>query len=776
MAATGSEECVQVIDENKQFNSLISPYISQSSDEISYHVIAVFGSQSTGKLTLLNTLFHTSFDVMSENLRKQTTKGIWLAKLPSMNTSENDFKKLEDSLFVMDVEGTDGRERGDDQDFERKAALFALSTTEILIINIWEHQIGLYQGANMALLKTVFEVNFALFGRAKAMSGSKHKTLLLVVIRDHVGVTPQQNLTDTVTTDLRAMFDSLSKLSDLAHLTFDDFFDLEFHCLPHKILQPFEFVEGIKKLGDKIPSYFKPEYHHDMPVDGWPMYAEQCWEQIENNKDLDLPTQQILVAQFKCDEVATDARKQFEEDLDLLQAQFVPQSATNYKELGERLGQIHAKALDQYVEGAGKYHPLVFELRQTDLNDAMEILTGSLVASHADFLAGEAAAKLAVEISDLDSQNFVDGVVGLIKGNKNMFQDALTLLSPTIDPLLIKSYDARITKVVEDQKRLALSAAVSTAVKKSKQFARRTISKQIAKPSSGMWRVLVDEFNAMLKGSTTTYGSDFGLGIDEAEATEAWLAVRFRSWAAFADQVQFLLSRRTVTELVREAFEDSFRYDKEGVPKLYQDTKQLEAGFQSATRTADLTLDRLAVARDADGELVSLDVDVFDPALVAQFSTTKDIKNTSKDIDESDEETAKFPHILTETELGQVRNKLRKEWAARFIETKRLIVLQTTRIPIYIYVALAVLGWNEFLAVLRNPLLFTLLALISAGMFALYSLGLLHPAMAIASKASGEAMHRISMQMEKIGDSATVEKEEAVEMEFLDESGHKAEN
>jgi hypothetical protein len=27
-----------------------------------------------------------------------------------------------------------------------------------------EHQIGLYQGANMGLLKTVFEVNLGLFG------------------------------------------------------------------------------------------------------------------------------------------------------------------------------------------------------------------------------------------------------------------------------------------------------------------------------------------------------------------------------------------------------------------------------------------------------------------------------------------------------------------------------------------------------------------------------------------------------------------------------------
>lgn len=120
-----------------------------------YHLISVFGSQSTGKSTLLNHLFGTDFNVMSETERRQTTKGIWMSK--NMTAS------MTDNILVMDVEGTDGRERGEDQDFERKSALFALATSEVLIVNIWEHQVGLYQGANMGLLKTVFEVNLQLF-------------------------------------------------------------------------------------------------------------------------------------------------------------------------------------------------------------------------------------------------------------------------------------------------------------------------------------------------------------------------------------------------------------------------------------------------------------------------------------------------------------------------------------------------------------------------------------------------------------------------------------
>lgn len=96
-----------------------------------YHVVAVFGSQSTGKSTLLNHLFGTQFSVMNETARRQTTKGIWMSRAVEDVIEDED--SMGKNILVMDVEGTDGRERGEDQDFERKSALFALATSEVLV-------------------------------------------------------------------------------------------------------------------------------------------------------------------------------------------------------------------------------------------------------------------------------------------------------------------------------------------------------------------------------------------------------------------------------------------------------------------------------------------------------------------------------------------------------------------------------------------------------------------------------------------------------------------
>lgn len=154
------------------------------------------------------------------------------------------------NVLIMDVEGTDGRERGEDQDFERKSALFSMASAEVLMVNMWENQVGLYQGANMGLLKTVFEVNLGLFQSGKEKSGpSKDKTLLLFVIRDHVGITPLENLRGTIMADLGKIWDGLNKVSF--------FRESNFYSLPFDLIVPLlPFSDPIFHLHLQLLLYF----------------------------------------------------------------------------------------------------------------------------------------------------------------------------------------------------------------------------------------------------------------------------------------------------------------------------------------------------------------------------------------------------------------------------------------------------------------------------------------------------------------------------------------
>ena len=190
---------IQVVDEHQAFNRGLAGAINTDWDlgskGFDYSVVAVFGNQSSGKSTLLNRLFDTSFDVMNEGIRQQTTKGIWCSKAKDAN------------ILVLDVEGTDGRERGEDQDFERKSALFALAISQVVMINMFESSVGLYQAANMGLLKTVLEVNLQLFQSKKSQ-----KTLIVFVLRDFTGMAQLDVLSNTLLADLSKIWSGLSKV------------------------------------------------------------------------------------------------------------------------------------------------------------------------------------------------------------------------------------------------------------------------------------------------------------------------------------------------------------------------------------------------------------------------------------------------------------------------------------------------------------------------------------------------------------------------------------
>jgi hypothetical protein len=97
--------------------------------------------------------------------RHQTTRGIWLARSPKVPAP---------TTLVMDLEGSDGRERGeDDTSFERQSALFALAVADVVLVNMWAKDVGRETGAGKPLLKTIFQVNLKLFQVSPAGAQSR---------------------------------------------------------------------------------------------------------------------------------------------------------------------------------------------------------------------------------------------------------------------------------------------------------------------------------------------------------------------------------------------------------------------------------------------------------------------------------------------------------------------------------------------------------------------------------------------------------------------------
>lgn len=150
--------------------------------------------------------------------RRQTTRGIWLARSP---------KVAAPITLVMDLEGSDGRERGeDDTSFERQSALFALATADILLVNMWAKDVGRETGSGKPLLKTIFQVNLKLF----QPSPGARRTVLLFVLRDRTK-TPLERLKETWEADLNRMWAAIAKPPAYEESTIADFFDVQYAAL-----------------------------------------------------------------------------------------------------------------------------------------------------------------------------------------------------------------------------------------------------------------------------------------------------------------------------------------------------------------------------------------------------------------------------------------------------------------------------------------------------------------------------------------------------------------
>ncbi|KAK4046214.1 Dynamin-like GTPase that mediates homotypic ER fusion [Microbotryomycetes sp. JL201] len=726
------EKSLQVIDENQKFTSALDEHMQdwQLADKgFSYDVVAVFGSQSTGKSTLLNRLFGTRFDVMNETERKQTTKGIWMSKGKDMN------------VLVMDVEGTDGRERGEDQDFERKSALFSMAVAEVLIVNIWEHQVGLYQGANMGLLKTVFEVNLALFlsakQKGKAAGTSQDKTLLLFVIRDHIGATPLQNLQNTLTADLNRLWDGLSKPEGLEDCVITTFFDLAFVTLPHKLLQPEKFEDEVVQLRKRFnePSsdgyVFQPKYHKRIPADGISQYMSTIWDAVVSNKDLDLPTQQELLAQFRCDEIADGAFNTLLEASKSFPAPTAPGQLV--AGLGKTMAAARLAALAVFDQAASRYHSGVYQRKRSELLAKLNSTLSPFFLTQLKNLHKLVLKDFRKRIQDalkVEGYDFAKVVQETTKKAEDDFDnEAKEVL---LDETSWSSEEAKaqlredmvaIADLLRVEETKKMVAEIERSIKKQVED---TVEMSLNSPDVEMWDKVLKTFKAALDTAEKSYlrkATSFNCTKEENEAALSLL--RRRAWMALRAKIDEQTTESNLLVKLKLLFEERFRYDDDGVPRVWKPTDDIDAIFK---RTKESVLALIPLYAK---------IEPFDPsnAFKLPSSVTSDTTTDSAGFD-FDQSLV----VLTEPKSTQLASRFRREADAYYLEAKRSMVSSISQIPVWMYGVLVVLGWNEFIAVIRSPIYFTFLLLLSAGVYVLYSINMLGPAVAVARNVSNEVI------------------------------------
>lgn len=134
-------------------------------------VVAITGPQASGKSTLVNAVFKTSFPVSDRSsVGMATTAGILAQRVPDVSRP----------TLVFDVEGADARARGRDAKlFAAQCASFVSALADVVIVNLWYHDACRLDSSAYSLLRSVLNAS------AQALvDGASVRTALVVAVRD----------------------------------------------------------------------------------------------------------------------------------------------------------------------------------------------------------------------------------------------------------------------------------------------------------------------------------------------------------------------------------------------------------------------------------------------------------------------------------------------------------------------------------------------------------------------------------------------------------------
>ncbi|KAL9320646.1 hypothetical protein ACSQ67_012485 [Phaseolus vulgaris] len=698
----------QLIDGDGEFNVAgldnFIKTVNLASCGLSYAVVAIMGPQSSGKSTLMNHLFHTSFREMDAfRGRSQTTKGIWIAKCVG----------IEPSTIAMDLEGTDGRERGeDDTAFEKQSALFALAVSDIVLINMWCHDIGREQAANKPLLKTVFQVMMRLF--------SPRKTTLLFVIRDKTK-TPLEHLEPILREDIQKIWDSVRKPQAHQHTPLSEFFNVEVTALSSFEDKEDKFNEEVAQLRQRFfhsisPGGLAGDRRGVVPASAFSISAQQIWKVIRENKDLDLPAHKVMVATVRCEEIAEEKLNQLHSDKGWLELEEAVQLGP-VRGFGEKLSSIIDARLSQYDEEAIFFDESVRNAKRKQLETKALDLVYPAYTTLLEHIHSKALDDFKTKLDQ--SLNNGEGFASSVR---TWTQTIMLEFDNGAADAAVRHANWGASKVRDKLRRDIDSHASSVRIAKLSKITTNfetKLTKALTKPVESLFESDGKDtwlsVRELFKRETEAAASEFSASIAGFELDEETVERMEQNLREYARKVVENKAREEAGKILirmKDRFSTVFNHDNDSLPRVWTGKEDIRAITRDA-RSASLKLlsDMAAIRLDEKPDRIG---SVLHSSLIdkTSASTSSQLITREASVDtlasSTWEEVSPEDVLITPMQCKALWRQFLGE--TEYTVTQAISAQEAFKRsnnwlpPPWAIMALVILGFNEFMMLLKNPL------------------------------------------------------------------------
>ena len=544
---------------------------------------------------------------------------------------------------------------------------------------------------------------------------------------------------------LTDLWSSISKPPGLEDSKIETYFDFAFAALPHKFHEPQRFLTEVEKLGGRfsaghrsiegqklVGGVFLPEYHRRIPADGFSMYAKGVWDQIVHNKDLDLPTQQELLAQFRCDEISREVLVAFDALVVPLEEKQAEATRLGKNTVLPDLGAIGMEAREKCVKAfetqACRYHQGVYTVKRGELENKVDARLKALyqtqlsaahkagVTAFSDAVTGSVKAgqkaggsyefaeivekqkRKTLEVFKKEAQSLsIPGVPwSNFKPQYRLFEKELDEVSARLRKEEMRRLAIRVERWVKSR----LGDAIGLEFNKLGSGRGGTGAPEtgeIPPTEKDLWDRIWSVFLGIVKEAQNRFtdrAKSFDANEDEVQVG-LW-RLRRKSWVALRERIDEEVMESNILMKLRENFEDKFRYDEEGVPRIWRPTDDIEGIYTKARESTLGLIPLLSRFRLAETYAVPDLPEFVGPRPAGAEPEDDEDLAPIGGIDEDDGKSLEEEMtVLSESKRQDLVVRFKKMADGVYVEAKRSAIGGITQVPLYFYVILLVLGWNE---------------------------------------------------------------------------------